>query len=245
MSAFKFAGALGFALFFAAAAAQAASSKDPAASLRRSASGADAFSNTADGSTERPDLAGPSVSPVVPDFDEISRLSSSGGIARPPAVVPPAALAPHSAPRSGSPIGGHPLAAAAVLGTGLLLALSAIILSHSAPGSADPVVAERATARSLGTCPAPAAVETSAPAAQTSAEAFAAFEAPRAPEPFIDTRMPVSTWRAISRQEQALIESWDRSREKALGRASLEQWLDRHPVANVDIAGLKAKLLRA
>lgn len=64
-------------------------------------------------------------------------------------------------------------------------------------------------------------------------------------QPFIDTRMPAPTWRAISRREQQLIERWDASREKALGLASLPEWLDiKGPVEGVDLPLLKAKLHR-
>lgn len=251
MNAFKLAAALGFTLLSAAAAAQTGPSKDSGASLRRSARDAEAFSNTADGSSTRPDVAGPSFTQAVPDFDENTRLLASGGIVRMPAAVPPIALAQHSAPHGASPIGRNPLAAAGALGAGLFLALTAFVLSHSGSASVDSVVADLALARArpLVPAPAPVALETHAPAAEIAAEEFAAVETTSPPvrlaEPFIDTRMPVSTWRAISRHEQALIESWDHSREKALGKASFEQWLDRHPTAGVDVAGLKAKLARA
>ena len=63
--------------------------------------------------------------------------------------------------------------------------------------------------------------------------------------PFIDTRMPVPTWRAISLREQQLIERWHLSRERSLGLASLSEWLDLEGrVEGVDIRLLKAKLLR-
>jgi hypothetical protein len=64
-------------------------------------------------------------------------------------------------------------------------------------------------------------------------------------EPFIDTRMPVATWRAVSLPEQRLIEGWDASREKALGLASLADWLGaKGRVDGVDIPLLQAKLRR-
>jgi hypothetical protein len=57
--------------------------------------------------------------------------------------------------------------------------------------------------------------------------------------------MPCSTWRAISLPEQQLIERWDRSREKDLGLASLDEWLDAvGDAGSVDISRLKAKLHR-
>ena len=63
--------------------------------------------------------------------------------------------------------------------------------------------------------------------------------------PFIDTRMPVSTWRAISWREQRLIERWDSSREKSLGQASLSEWLGANAsVADADVPLLLTKLRR-
>jgi hypothetical protein len=65
------------------------------------------------------------------------------------------------------------------------------------------------------------------------------------PEPFIDIRMPASTWRAISLREQRLIERWDASPQKAMGKASFEEWLDAQgDVEAADAALLKAKLNR-
>ena len=64
-------------------------------------------------------------------------------------------------------------------------------------------------------------------------------------EPFIDTRMPVATWRAVSLSEQQLIEGWNASREKALGLASLTDWLAaKGRVEGVDLPLLQAKLRR-
>lgn len=66
-----------------------------------------------------------------------------------------------------------------------------------------------------------------------------------AQETFIDIRMPVSTWRAISWREQRLIDIWDASPEKALGQASFEEWLDAQGnVEGVDLAMLNTKLSR-
>lgn len=52
---------------------------------------------------------------------------------------------------------------------------------------------------------------------------------------------------AISFEEQRAIEGWDRSLEKAQGRADLAQWLDLHAarLSGVDVPRLKAKLRRA
>jgi hypothetical protein len=63
-------------------------------------------------------------------------------------------------------------------------------------------------------------------------------------EPFIDTRMPVPTWRAISWREQLLIDMWDSSFEKTLGQPFTE-WLDaQEGIAGADAALLKSKLER-
>ncbi|MFX8554363.1 hypothetical protein ABTM01_19560, partial [Acinetobacter baumannii] len=78
--------------------------------------------------------------------------------------------------------------------------------------------------------PAPLPAPVSAAAAAREAHVVLEGPPPAAPpatparldEPFVDTRMPVATWRAIARGEQALIERWDASREKAEGRASFE-----------------------
>jgi hypothetical protein len=67
-----------------------------------------------------------------------------------------------------------------------------------------------------------------------------------AQEPYIDIRMPVATWRAISWPEQRLIEKWDASPEKAVGQASFEEWLDaQSDISGVDAAALRAKLSRS
>ena len=93
--------------------------------------------------------------------------------------------------------------------------------------------------------PPPAVARCTAPAAAPVATVTPpTLEAGRE-EPFVDTRLPARTWRAIGWREQALIERWDSSREKALGRTSFNEWLDRQgPVAGVDTALLMAKLDR-
>jgi len=138
---------------------------------------------------------------------------------------------------------------AASLGVVLVLGLS---LTHEAPASE--LLAESAT-RSFephGLTFGPRAAPAPVPAEPEPASAPARLvyrPAPRpsagAPGPYVDTLMPVATWRAISQAEQQLIERWDLSREKALGAASLEDWLDRHAAAaGVDAARLKTKLHR-
>jgi len=93
---------------------------------------------------------------------------------------------------------------------------------------------------------APAAISApQAPLIETPAGRSILARLEAAPEPFIDTRMPVSTWRAITLREQQLIELWDASPEKALGRASFEEWLDAQgSVEGVDVPLLKTKLDR-
>jgi hypothetical protein len=91
--------------------------------------------------------------------------------------------------------------------------------------------------------PTPPAPETSITETPATHSLLAKLEAPV--EPFIDTLMPVPTWLAISWREQRLIETWDASSEKALGKASFEEWLDAQAsLEGVDAAMLKAKLCR-
>ncbi len=84
------------------------------------------------------------------------------------------------------------------------------------------------------------------PEAYAPAPPPAALELPQeAPDAFVDTRMPAPTWRAISLREQTLIESWNASREKAQGLASLEDWIDaRAGSIGIDAQALKSKLYR-
>ncbi len=224
-------------------AARAETSGVGAAALRRSAASADVFSQNADGAIERTPL--PETAPIV----SVAAGAHTGLIPSPAerrdfAVQPPAVFVPRVASRTASPLPRSALAAAALEG-GLVLALVAAGLWRTLPATdeilartaetIDPVVSTLAM-RGARAVSAPAAVPVP-PVAPASIS--------RGAEPFIDARMPVGTWRAISQREQALIESWDQSREKALGRASLEQWLDAHPVAGVDTAALKLKLARA
>lgn len=151
-------------------------------------------------------------------------------------ATPSAAAVPLAAPRK--PIDWTPglpvLKLSAVAGLGFLLIAGSMLgtpfESHPAPeqlGEGLPPVTVR-----------PAAPETEAswgPARE---------ESPRH-EPFIDTRMPVATWRAVSLREQQLIEGWNASPEKALGLASLADWLGaKGRVEGVDIPLLQAKLSR-
>jgi hypothetical protein len=120
-------------------------------------------------------------------------------------------------------------------GAGLALGATLMLLGAFAGGVGE----------AAAEAPAPLPAETSA-AAPASLRPTLSFVVP--PEParaFIDTRMPVATWRAISLPEQRLIEAWNASPEKARGLASLEDWADaKAPAMAVDAALLKAKLRR-
>lgn len=243
-----------FALALLVSVARAASSS--AQALKRDAAGADDFSRAADGSAERAALALGAPVAVAADAAPSAGLTvvSAGRPDR--AVVPPAVFIPRRTPPAQKPLRRSALAAAALEG-GLVLALVAAGLWRTLPATdaafvatptiVDPVVSSLAThgARAVA-APSPVPVP---PVAPTAATSTFRLEAPTAvssgAEPFVDARMPVGTWRAISQREQALIESWNLSREKALGLASLEQWLDAHPAAGVDAAALKTKLARA
>lgn len=95
--------------------------------------------------------------------------------------------------------------------------------------------------------PIPAELPPAQPITQTPAarELLSKIEAPiERPEPYIDTRMPVASWRAISWREQHLLEMWDVSFEKSVGQPFAD-WLDSQgPLEGVDAALLKAKLDR-
>jgi hypothetical protein len=98
-----------------------------------------------------------------------------------------------------------------------------------------------------GTGPIPAELPPAQPIAQIPAarEFLARLEAPiERPEPYIDTRMPAASWRAITWREQNLIEMWDVSFEKSVGQPFAD-WLDSQgPLEGMDSALLKAKLDR-
>ena len=161
-------------------------------------------------------------------------------------AVPPA---PDMADQSPAPVAGNlpklPLAGLAIISlaaVGLLALGNTREFSSTPPAEAMPVepAATVPAADALAPIPTPEVPITATPSAR---RLLARLEAP--PEPFIDTRMPVSTWRAISWREQRLIERWDASPEKALGKASFEEWLDAQGrVEGVDVALLKTKLGR-
>jgi len=252
MNALKLIGAFGLTLA-ALASAQAAPTQT---TLRQSAGGSDLFSRTADGSAQRSELAIPAFPEQAPVAAPNSGLSTGRASTAPRAEVPSSDFSAGTA-AAPAPLHRDPLVAAGFLGTGLFLAIGAMFLRHAGPTvvettaaapetyAIDPVISALATPGARAPRAAasvfaePAAVP--APVSVVTAPRFV----PAADAAYVDARMPVRTWRAISRQEQALIESWNVSREKALGQASLEQWLERHPSAGVDVAALQAKLARA
>jgi hypothetical protein len=125
-----------------------------------------------------------------------------------------------------------------VLGLGLMLIAASLVLEMISPAPA-------AALESLPEAPLPQAP---LPAART-IEFFPTLarvesSVPKT-APFIDTRMPAPTWRAISLREHELIERWNASPEKSQGLASLTEWIDAHGcVEGVDARLLRAKLYR-
>jgi hypothetical protein len=125
---------------------------------------------------------------------------------------------------------------------GLGAGLGCLLLALEESGSGGAAVSPPSAAPILRGLEPAALPEPMLPRAWTPpAESAAPAAEPAAP----DVYAPVSSWRAISWREQALIDRWDRSPEKALGRASFDEWLDaRGAVQGVDIPRLKAKLYR-
>jgi len=249
--------ALGLILLAAASAAAApkdAGDRELASALEASAVQPDGFERTADGSIARP--GGPS----DPDASGGAAARAANGLGRSSPGYPRSgrsAEAPPSLVGAGASRSSRGTSANELLGRGLAASLGVVLvlglsLTHEAPASE--LLAESAT-RSFephGLTFGPRAAPAPVPAEPEPASAPARLvyrPAPRpsagAPGPYVDTLMPVATWRAISQAEQQLIERWDLSREKALGAASLEDWLDRHAAAaGVDAARLKTKLHR-
>lgn len=205
----------------------------------------ESFSRLADGSLSR---GGAVAAPAAP-----SAPAPSGAAARPRYT-----LGADDFRRRAGPVpvlttafaGGHepvrrtdPLPWAAALGVAGLV-LVAVLSHRPAPLAATPLaaVAPRSAAPEAAALPAPrtrAVVRAELP----TVEAYLARE-PRV-APFVDARMPVGTWRAIAWREQRLIERWDASPEKAAGRLSLDEWIDRHGAsAGIDGPLLKSKLAR-
>ena len=161
------------------------------------------------------------LSPTLPGF-----RPSRGGLPPMPALAPPLRNS-DGEKRPAFPVAGLGIAALVALGC----------LAWRGSRSSGPVCSPMpAPEASISSPDVPIVMTVSPPPAATSLPAR---------EPFIDTRMPVPTWRAISQREQELIESWDGSTERALGRASFEEWLDAQGrVEGVDAARLKVKLRR-
>ncbi|MCX5794285.1 MAG: hypothetical protein NTY77_02160 [Elusimicrobia bacterium] len=153
-------------------------------------------------------------------------------------VIPPGPAAASQSPEPTSDnLPSLPLAGLALisLATAGLLALASKREFTAAP-PAEVLPVEPATVAEISSPKAPITETASA------RRLLARLEAE--PEPFVDTRMPVSTWRAISWREQQFIEMWDTSFEKSLGQPFAE-WLDTQDgVEGVDAALLKAKLSR-
>ncbi|MFI5349104.1 MAG: hypothetical protein ACHQ2Z_06145 [Elusimicrobiota bacterium] len=123
----------------------------------------------------------------------------------------------------------------AVLGLGFFL-IAASMLETRPDAPQEPESCQETPNPPAAAPPIPAPKPPTAPACAAS---------PQIHSPFIDTRMPVPTWRAISRREQELIERWSSSRERSLGLASLTDWIEAHAGAEgVDVSLLKAKLRR-
>ena len=162
---------------------------------------------------------------------------------------PQAGLRPESAPRPPVPAADSPKTLpnenagaelpvrgmSAVLGLGLMLMATGLIIDLLAPEPEPKPVPNESIPLAPPPAPRPMEIARAAPVK---------VSAPKAP--FIDTRMPAPTWRAISWREQELIERWNSSREKSLGMASLTEWIGVHgSVAGVDAPSLLAKLQRS
>ncbi|MBI3552517.1 MAG: hypothetical protein HY077_08355 [Elusimicrobia bacterium] len=191
------------------------------------------FDRFVDGSPVlRAGAASPVSSVSAPTRETAPLGAPAFGARRPVAAPVPAAQADGAPAKSPRPAGWPgPASAGAALGLGL--ALVALSLRGSTVKESTPLAR-------------PAAVPVRAPQAPA-APPLGSEARPRleVPEPFLDTRMPVPTWRAITQGEQGLIEDWGASAQKARGESSLEDWIDAHAAARgVDAAALKAKLLR-
>jgi hypothetical protein len=224
-------------------------------SLKKKVETPDAFSNAADGSVDRPAVAAGPVSGQTPGRRSDALLAAgatAGAFRSVPAVAPPV---PASSPslRTALPTatavamalaaeGGLGLKArglAAVFGLGCLLAAAGLLLeTSSAPEPAPAPAAETAALLAERWRKDLAAAQREQPAPAPAAE--------RAPEAFfVGTLAPMPSWRAISLAEQKLIDGWDRSPEKSLGRASLADWLNlKGAGSGVDVSRLLAKLER-
>ncbi len=128
----------------------------------------------------------------------------------------------------------------ALLGAGALL-----LAWHGGPAAPGSTPLEPSALTKAPRIPAPKTTFWEPVAPAPSVEEFdKAHPEPQArPERYV--RMPTPSWKAITWEEQQLIDEWDHSQEKALGRASLEEWLDgRDSAATVDIRRLTAKIHR-
>lgn len=210
----------------------------------------ESFTRMADGSLDRKTLVGgPAATIPSAGGVERSRLSHFSGAEdfhrEAPAVpVLTSAFAPVPKPARRT-TEGLPLAAGLTAAAGLCLYF--IMSGGETAAEAEPVAVAAAPAHVPIATARIADFLLDEPAMAATAPMSAVAEQPRDERyRYVDTRMPVGTWRAIARQEQALIERWNVSADKAAGRASFEQWLDAQgPTPGVDAVLLKAKLARA
>ncbi|MBI3565260.1 MAG: hypothetical protein HY079_08705 [Elusimicrobia bacterium] len=220
-----------------------APARDSVESWRESVAHPESFSRLADGSLSRDGVvAEPAASAASPAPGAAVRPRYTLGaddFRRSAGPVPVLTTAAASAATADAPSRRtDPLPWAAAFGVAGLVLVAVLSTKPAAPVEGAPAAA-------------PPPFEAAAPAAPRAAvrtplptvESYLARE-PRV-EPFVDARMPVATWRAIAWREQRLIEGWDASPEKASGRVSLDEWIDRHGAASgVDGPLLKAKLAR-
>lgn len=209
---------------------------------------AEAFGRYADVSkTHAGAVATPNWSLEAPTGRQRYRLERPSGAQ--PATRPEIPVAPVAAPGAES----RKLPTAGLLGLGALgtgvAACGLLLLAGKPRGRGEPV--RRGT---VADAPAPAEPESLAPIS---------FRSPAPPVPlYVPWLQPqpasdpielhtepemTSSWLAITAEEQRAIDLWDRSHEKLLGLASLEEWLDQHAALNfpkLDVALLKAKLHR-
>jgi len=203
----------------------------------------DDFPRLADGSLERRGEPGmlPSVFPRPAWTAGGSRLTPADAAARGTSAVPPPAPAAPPTPLALRWDLGHPFAAAGLLAAGTFLLLVAGYGLEPGIGDAPAAArAEPAAPEVVRPLPPPAREAPALGPPPPAARPALAVEAPR-----VETPPPAPSRRAISWREQSLIEGWDASREKALGQASLDEYLSRAGfVSGVDVPLLREKLRR-
>lgn len=214
-------------------------------------SDAETFGHYADLSKPRPAAVN---SPAWRPEGETTARREALSLARPasiplaaPRPVPqaPILLAPPRAEagRPGIPPLGWIALGAGAAGLGILLALSAATARPRKERSRRPPAPARAA--ELDEPLAPILRWKPPPAIFTLPPAPTALEAAEPASPHAEPRWAAS-WKAVTAEEQRAIDAWDRSVEKRLGLASLEEWLDLHgaSLGTLDVPRLKAKLHR-